>query len=319
MTNPKWQGSFADIGVVHQELGELFAEASNTLIKQANIERHQICAIGSHGQTLWHQPYGKHPFSLQLGDANIITERTGITTVADFRSRDIVAGGQGAPLVPAYHKELLSHPTKNRAIINIGGIANITLLPATNSKKQTIGFDTGPGNGLIDAWVFEHKKCSFDKDGSWAQQGKVLPDILELLLRDDYFSMAPPKSTGKELFNLAWLYAKLGERLNTCLPQDIQATLTELTAISISTNIDSSEEAYICGGGAHNKYLLNRLQKLLPDIKVASTQVLGIDPDWVEAMAFAWLSKQTIEGKPGNLPEATGASGKRILGAIYPA
>ena len=317
MTNPKWKGSLANFGFLHHQLGELFAEASNILIDKANIDRHRIRAIGSHGQTLWHQPSGSQPFSLQLGDANIITERTGITTVADFRSRDIAAGGQGAPLVPAYHQELLRHPTRNRAIVNIGGIANITLLPAGNLNEQTSGFDTGPGNGLIDAWIFEHKNCSFDRDGGWARHGKVLPDILGLLLSDDYFSIAPPKSTGKELFNLTWLNSKLGERLNTCLPQDIQATLAELTAVTISTSINSCEEAFICGGGAHNKYLLERLQNLLAGIKVASTQVLGIDPDWVEAMAFAWLAKKTIEGKPGNLPEVTGASGKRILGAIY--
>lgn len=317
--NPEWQCGLVSIGHLHQQLGELFADASNNLIQNANIDRRLICAIGSHGQTLWHQPNGKYPFSLQLGDANMIAERTGITTVADFRSRDIAAGGQGAPLVPAYHQELLSHPEKSRAIVNIGGIANITLLPAGNLKRQTSGYDTGPGNGLIDAWILKHKKHFFDRDGDWGRHGKILPDILETLLKDDYFSITPPKSTGKELFNLSWLNEKLGRQIDALEAQDIQATLTELTAKTISDNIGSFDEVFICGGGVHNKYLLERLKYHMPDILIESTQELGVDPDWMEAMAFAWLAKQRLEGKTGNLPIVTGAKGKRILGAIYPA
>lgn len=317
--DPQWQGSLAKIGILHQQLGELFADASNQLIQKEKIDKSLIKAIGSHGQTLWHQPNGKHPFSLQLGDANLIAEHTGITTIADFRSRDIAAGGQGAPLVPAFHREYLTHSDKNRIILNIGGISNITRLPASNSKLEASGYDTGPGNGLVDAWTLKHKNNAYDKHGDWARSGEILPQVLARLESNEYFSQPPPKSTGKEAFNLSWLENTLGDEISSKNPQDIQATLTELTAKSISQNIHSCDEVFICGGGIHNQFLLERLQFHLPEIPILSTENLGINPDWMEAMAFAWLAKQTIEGKAGNLPAVTGAKGQRILGAIYSA
>lgn len=314
--NPNWQGSLASIGALHHQLGRLYADACNQLILQKNIEKESIVAIGSHGQTVWHQPEGDHPFSLQLGDANVISELTGITTIADFRNRDIAAGGQGAPLVPAFHQEMLTHPDQDRVILNIGGIANITIL-SSNSKTKTIGFDTGPGNGLIDAWVQQNKNKAFDENGNWARSGKVLNNILEQLLRDPYFSALPPKSTGKELFNLNWLNQNISNSLDTYKTEDVQSTLTELTAISISNNIKQYTELYVCGGGLHNKFLMERISHYLPKTLILSTKTLGIDPDWMEAIAFAWLAKRTFNGKTGNLSEVTGASHNRILGGVF--
>jgi len=322
--HPDWLGSLGDIGLLNQRLGELFADAANTLIRQENIDRASISAIGSHGQTLWHQPHGKHPFSMQLGDASLIAERTEITTIADFRSSDIAAGGQGAPLVPAFHRELLSHTDKNRVILNIGGIANITILPNSTSSLLISGYDTGPGNGLIDAWITSHSENTYDENGDWGKSGKIIPDVLNLLLSDNYFAKLPPKSTGKEVFNLAWLKSMLGDRLVEGKPEDIQATLTELTAKSVADCINNHhdkdnrfDELYICGGGIHNRFLRERLQYHLPNTMIASTDALGINPDCMEAIAFAWLAKQTLEGKTSNLSEVTGAKGKRILGAIH--
>jgi len=319
-TRPNWQGSINQIGVFNQQLGKLFADASNALIQEANIDPKNIIAIGSHGQTIWHQPEGEFPFSLQLGDANLITEATGITTVADFRSRDIAAGGQGAPLVPAFHVNSLSHPDLNRVVLNIGGIANISVLPSQASNRPVMGFDTGPGNGLIDAWISSHKGISFDKNGDWARSGSIQTELLNTLLDDSYFSLPAPKSTGKEFFNISWLEKTLKDDLKNHKPEDIQATLTELTALTIVKNIDKScDELFVCGGGIHNQFLIERLKYHLPKTPIKSTQELGIDPDWMEAIAFAWLAKQTMEGKTGNLPSATGAKGTRILGAIYSA
>lgn len=315
---PDWKGSLEDIGILNKQLGELFADASLTLIDKENVDPKQISAIGSHGQTLWHQPNGSYPFSMQLGDANVIAEKTGITTIADFRSRDVSAGGQGAPLAPAFHHTFLSHQEKNRVILNIGGIANITLLPKITSKKEISGFDTGPGNGLLDAWILLNNKSSYDTYGDWARSGKIIRKALEVFLKYDYFGEPAPKSTGKEEFNLVWLHQMLGDDLKSSKAEDIQATLTELTALTIADGIDDDyEEIFICGGGIHNNFLTERLQHHLPKIKIASTEELGVHPDWMEAMAFAWLAKQTLEGKSSNLPEVTGARGKRILGAIH--
>ncbi|MEH6458074.1 MAG: anhydro-N-acetylmuramic acid kinase [Cocleimonas sp.] len=323
-THPEWLGSLEDIGLLNQQLGELFADATNSLIKKENINRDSISAIGSHGQTLWHQPFGKHPFSMQLGNASLIAEKAKITTVADFRSRDIAAGGQGAPLVPAFHQELLSHSDKNRVILNIGGIANITILPNFASKIPTSGYDTGPGNGLIDAWISSNGDKTYDANGDWGRSGKIIPEVLSVLLNDDYFAKLPPKSTGKEAFNLEWLKIMLGNQLTLERPEDIQATLTELTARSIAGCVNNHnengnrvDELYICGGGIHNTFLTQRIQHHLPNTTIASTIKLGIDPDWMEAIAFAWLAKQTLDGNTSNLPEVTGAKGKRILGAIH--
>ena len=317
--HPEWQGSLADIGTLNQKLGKLFADAVCSLIKDNNIDKSSISAIGSHGQTLWHQPLGKHPFSLQLGDPSIIAEQTGITTIADFRSRDIAAGGQGAPLVPAFHKELFTHTDKNRVILNVGGISNITILPPKTSTLITSGYDTGPGNGLLDAWITKHQNASYDKNGDWAKSGIINKKILNTLLKEPYFSLPSPKSTGKELFNLSWLENMTGDQLHQDKPENIQATLTELTACNICNNVTDCDELFICGGGAHNSFLIERLKHHLPSTKIDSTAKLGIDPDWMEAIAFAWLAKQAHENKTGNLPSVTGAAGERILGAIYPA
>ena len=320
ITKPGWKGSLLEIGRLNHKLGKLFADASNQLVQDSKYKRSNIKAIGSHGQTLWHQPDGEFPFSLQLGDANIIAELTQITTIADFRSRDIAAGGQGAPLVPAFHQYALSSPNKIRTIVNIGGIANVTILPPKQEKLPITGFDTGPGNGILDAWIQKHKKSRYDHDGNWARSGKILPNILDLLTQEPYFSSPIPKSTGKERFNLNWLEKQLKGKLNQLNPKDIQATLVELTAKTITDKIPQKcDELYICGGGVHNKFLLNRIQSLRPNIPISSTLSLGVDPDWMEAIAFAWLAKQTIERKPGNLPTTTGAAGLRILGAIHPA
>lgn len=320
MINPLWTGSFLQIGTINQELGYLFADSVNALLNKSGISSHRITAIGSHGHTIWHNPTGRLPFSTQLGDANIIAELTGIITIADFRSRDIAAGGQGAPLVPAFHYHSLNQPDKNRVILNIGGIANITFLPSNQNSKDIYGVDTGPGNGLMDAWIDRKIGNNYDKDGAWAKSGKVIPQALSILLKDPYFKRKAPKSTGKEAFNLLWLEEQLGNILPNSDPADIQNTLLELTVRSIADHIPNDcEEIFVCGGGVHNKYLMHRLQEQLPSIPIKSTNILGIDPDWMEAIAFAWLAKQTISGKAGNLPITTGAKGLRILGATYPA
>lgn len=309
------------MGELDNTLGEIYAQAVNKLLQKSNISPKQITAIGSHGQTIRHRPSANQPFTLQIGNPTIIAERTGITTVADFRRRDMAAGGQGAPLVPAFHQDLFSGQ-RNRIILNVGGIANVTYLPIDTSINVT-GFDTGPGNMLMDAWIHKHCDKPFDQNGDWAASGKVRPSLLANLLADDYYTNAPPKSTGREKYNLEWLEMKLEENdYQQTSAEDVQATLCELTAVTITQAIEKwckhSEEILICGGGAHNQHLIQRLQTLLGPRKVGLTNELGIDADWVEATAFAWLAKQAVEGLPGNLPAVTGASHPVILGAIYP-
>ena len=300
-------------------LGRLFAEAVNQLLIQSGYDHSEIKAIGSHGQTIRHYPTGQYPTTLQIADANIIAELTGITTVADFRRRDMAAGGQGAPLVPAFHNVMFHDDRKDQVIVNIGGIANVTLLPGKTNKVT--GYDTGPGNCLMDSWVQQHLTINYDRDGEWGASGHVHPGLLERLLNDAYFSLPAPKSTGRETFNLGWLNEKLKSFPNLA-PTDVQATLVELTARTISDAIElslpSATQTMVCGGGVHNKYLMKRLDELLVQQHVSSTAHAGIDPDWIEAMAFAWLAKQTLEKKAGNLPEVTGAKHPVILGAIYP-
>ncbi|MEO5573657.1 MAG: anhydro-N-acetylmuramic acid kinase [Gammaproteobacteria bacterium] len=300
-------------------MGRLFAAASAALLQNAGVQPHQVAAIGSHGQTVRHNPAGPEPFSLQIGNPSIIAETTGITTVADFRRRDMAAGGQGAPLVPAFHNAVFRSPAKERVVVNIGGIANITHLPA-NPQKPLQGFDTGPGNTLMDTWTYRHLQQRMDEGGQWAATGKVNILLLNALMSDAYFALAAPKSTGPEYFNLAWLDARLQE-LDQLSAEDVQATLCELTAGTIAQTIDghaqNCAEVLVCGGGVHNQTLLQRLRALLPSCQVDSTAVYGIDPDWVEAMAFAWLAKQTLEGRPGNVPSVTGARRAVILGSIW--
>lgn len=306
------------LGELDHHLGCLFARAVNELLAQAGVAADAVQAIGSHGQTLYHQPHGMVPFTLQLADPNIIAERTDITTVADFRRRDMAAGGQGAPLVPAFHAAMLRQPGVDRVILNIGGMANITLLPAA-ADTPVSGFDTGPGNALLDGWAERHLGTRYDTDGEWGAAGQVLPGLLQALLAEPYFRQAPPKSTGRELFNLAWLERHLRGGENTA---DVQATLAELTAVSAAMAILSHSpetmEVLVCGGGARNGHLMARLRAHLPHCRVSDTRQYGLDPQWVEAMAFAWLARQSLLGRPGNLPAVTGATRPVVLGAIYP-
>ncbi len=309
------------MGIADRRLGLEFAFAVTQLLQETAVPANAIRAIGSHGQTIRHRAslavnQGSYPFTLQIGDPTSIAEITGITTVADFRRRDIAAGGQGAPLVPAFHRAVFGD-NQARAIVNIGGIANITGINADN----VIGFDTGPGNTLLDQWIHRHKGVHYDRDGAWSASGTVLPTLLDAFLRDPYFSLPSPKSTGREYFHSDWLERHLAGK--TLQPQDVQATLIELTACSIATGITTLPFAvnsvYVCGGGAYNHHLMTRLEALLHPRQLGSTTQLGIAPEWVEAAAFAWLAQQTLHGKPGNLPSVTGAEGQRILGAIYPA
>ena len=304
------------------ELGKMFAQTANDLIKQAKLTPGQISAIGSHGQTIRHYPKGEHRNSLQIADPNVIAESCNVTTVADFRRRDIAAGGEGAPLVPAFHHAVFHSLNKNRVILNIGGIANITILPADN-ENPTLGFDTGPGNTLMDNWHAKHKGASYDKNGDWAKQGAIDNTLLKRALSDPYFSSPPPKSTGREHFNLAWLEGLISALQANPLAVDIQTTLCEITAISIAQSIQhhaaSTDEILICGGGIHNRHLMQRLKTHLEKCTIQSTETYGIHPDWLEAVAFAWLAKQTLDRKPGNLPSVTGASRATILGGIYTA
>ena len=308
-------------GAIDHQCGQTFAQAAMKLLEQTHIPPGRISAIGTHGQTLYHHPQGSHPFTLQIGDPNLIAEKTGITTVADFRRRDMAAGGQGAPLVPAFHQAAFQHPRFDRVILNIGGIANITLLSA---KKGLLGgFDTGPGNCLMDYWSRKHLNRPHDTNGNWATTGQTNEQLLELLLNDPFFPAQPPKSTGTEYFSPHWLNRRLVDF--TSLPAvDVQATLLSLTAASITLAIDtwakSSVQVLVCGGGVHNTALMKELSSRLPGKQVCSTAEItpGMDPDWIEAMAFAWLASRTLARLPGNAPAVTGARHPVILGAIYP-
>lgn len=300
-------------------LGRTFAGSIKDLLAQQSITPSAIKAIGSHGQTIRHSPHHPNRFTMQIGDPNTIAAETGIITIADFRRKDMALGGQGAPLVPAFHQQVFASQETNRAIVNIGGIANVTLLK--QNSAEVIGYDTGPGNVLMDTWIFSQQNKPHDQDGEWAAQGNIQHDLLKNWLDDAYFSMDAPKSTGREYFNADWLQTQLSQCNKNFSPQDIQATLTELTAASIVREIKkyfTQGELFICGGGANNKHLMLRLQKLAaPHFNVHSTQLLGIHPDWVEAIAFAWLAKQTANQQTSNLPSVTGAKKASVLGGIY--
>lgn len=297
------------------ELSRRYAAAIQTLLGKAEIRAGQVKAIGCHGQTVRHRP--DLGFTIQLANPALLAELTNISVAADFRSRDIAAGGQGAPLVPAFHSALFRHPERHRVIVNIGGISNLTSLPPCGG---VLGFDCGPGNLLLDAWATLHLGQPYDKDGAWAASGHPVPELLRQLLAEPFFAAPPPKSTGRDLFNLPWLEHFLSPDF---APADVQATLLELTAKGIAAAImdycSTASEIYLCGGGAHNGALVRRLKQSLPDRCIAPTDDLGVNADWVEAFAFAWLARQALNGNPGNLPEVTGAKGARILGAIYPA
>ncbi len=310
-----------DYGELDAALGEAFAETVRALLGESGIAAGEVVAIGSHGQTVRHHPHGPHPFSLQIGDPARIAERTGITTVADFRRRDLAAGGQGAPLVPPFHRTVFARKDEHRAVLNVGGMANLTLLPAADGPVT--GFDTGPGNVLLDAWCRRHQGKAYDRDGAWACAGSVDAALLERLLDDPYFRRPAPKSTGREHFCADWLDRQLRAAGGRPAPQDVQATLLELTARSAADALRAAAPdtgtLLVCGGGAHNLCLMEALARALPGVAVETTGACGLPPDWVEASAFAWLAKQTLEGKPGNLPSVTGAARAVVLGAVYPA
>tara|TARA_B110000046_G_scaffold185278_1_gene226360 strand:- start:3868 stop:4965 length:1098 start_codon:yes stop_codon:yes gene_type:complete len=301
-------------------LGKLFAEAAVTLMEKFDLSPDRIVAIGSHGQTIRHAPpsHGAQGFSQQIGDPNIIAACTGCAVVADFRRKDIALGGQGAPLVPAFHRQLFFTPQKNRVIANIGGIANITVL---NSNGDCSGFDTGPGNMLLDAWCQKHTGRAYDNDGSWGAGGSVDDVLLSQLKAHPFLAQPTPKSTGREDFNLTWLQLQLQLQQCNLSPQDIQATLTLFTAQTLADCINTldtqADEVFVCGGGAFNGQLMTWLQSSLNNSQLQSTAVLGLDPNWVEACAFAWLAKQRIENKTGNVPAVTGAQRETILGGVY--
>ena len=286
------------------------------------MDRSQIAAIGSHGQTVLHQPLGAHPNTLQIGDPNRIAWRTGITVVADFRRTDMAAGGHGAPFAPALHAWRFREPGSDRAVLNIGGIGNITILPAEPGAPAS-GFDTGPGNTLLDQWATRQGVGSMDTGGRWAASGAVNKDLLREFLKEDYFSASPPKSTGREYFSLDWIEARLSRLDARPGAADVQATLAELTCLTISRALlehaPRTSLVLVCGGGVHNPVLMDRLRQLLPDAAIQTTADFGIDPDAVEAVAFAWLAKRRLEGKPGNLPAVTGAKEAVLSGAIYEA
>jgi len=300
-------------------LAKQFSDIALSLLHKKSIQKDRVAAIGSHGQTVFHLPphAGTHGFSLQIGNPQHIANLTGITTVGDFRNADMRVGGQGAPLVPAFHQAVFHSPDQNRVIVNIGGMANITILPAQGSIR---GFDTGPGNVLMDSWIHQYNSKSYDAAGAWAAQEKPDHELLHQLLGEKFFQQSPPKSTGRELFNLAWLEKHLASLHRTITPVAVQSTLASLTVISICDAIqqyaEGTAEIYVCGGGAHNTHLMKLLEQH-SQLPVMSTDCLGIEPDWVEAAAFAWLAKQTLEGKTGNLPEVTGAQRAVVLGEIF--
>lgn len=297
------------------QLAQLFAHSVNTLLELAQTRASDIRAIGCHGQTIRHRP--ELGYTVQIGNAAALVELTAITVVSDFRSRDIAAGGQGAPLVPAFHDAVLRDPKIHRVIVNIGGISNLTNLAP---HQPTTGFDCGPGNLLMDSWCHLHTGNRYDNGGAWARTGEVLPGLIEDMLAHPYFDQSPPKSTGRDLFNVDWLNNKLAGDEN---PADVQATLLELTcqciARSIGRHCGNAQEVYLCGGGAHNQALLERLAALMKDCSIHTSSQLGLDSDYLEAIAFAWLAQRTLLGKPANLPAVTGAKHPCILGAIYQA
>jgi anhydro-N-acetylmuramic acid kinase len=299
------------------QLARLYAEAVNGLLAEANIGPDQISAIGCHGQTIRHRP--ELGYTIQIGNAALLAELTGITVVSDFRSRDIAANGQGAPLVPAFHQAVFGHPNINRTIINIGGIANLSVLNnGQENPTEIIGFDSGPGNMLMDAWAEMHIGKRYDESGNWAMSGQVIDRLLAELLAHEFFTLTPPKSTGRDLFNMEWLKSHLQPH---DLTQDVQRTLLAFTAQSIADTVQkyapNTDEIYLCGGGAFNQALIQHLHLLLHPVKIELTDVLGINVSDVEATAFAWLARQALLKAPGNLPCVTGADGLRILGAIY--
>ena len=308
-----------ELGALDVEIAQHFAGAAHELLRRSGTPAARVRALGSHGQTVRHRPQITPPYTLQLGDANVIAEASGITTVADFRRRDMAAGGQGAPLAPAFHAAMLAHDGAARVVLNLGGIANITLIPAQRDAPLR-GFDTGPASCLLDAWTQRHLGQAFDAGGTFAARGTVDESLLQQLLAEPYFAAPPPKSTGREVFHLSWLdrHLTVGARA----PADVQATLVALSACSIAAAVRAHaiapREVLVCGGGVHNPVLMAAIASSLKPLPVASTASVGIDPDFVEAMLFAWLAYERLSDRaPPNLHTVTGARGPRVLGAIY--
>ncbi|MFO1349758.1 MAG: anhydro-N-acetylmuramic acid kinase [Gammaproteobacteria bacterium] len=303
-------------------VARLFADAVRALLAEAGVAADAVRAIGSHGQTIRHAPQASEPYTVQIGNPSLIAELTGILTVADFRRRDMAAGGQGAPLAPAFHRAFFGGTGEARAVVNIGGIANITLLPA-DPEVPVSGFDTGPGNALLDAWAKRHLGTRHDHGGQWGAGGRLIPELLERFLDDEYFRRAPPKSTGREVFHADWIQHKLAQWGGQAAAQDVQVTLLALTVRTIADALrqhaPEARRLLVCGGGVHNPALMAALGVELAPLPVEPTAAHGVDPDFMEALGFAWLARQTLQGLPGNAPAVTGAAGPRILGGIYPA
>ncbi|MCK3658039.1 anhydro-N-acetylmuramic acid kinase [Pasteurellaceae bacterium Pebbles2] len=312
--------SLQTFGEIDHQLGQLYAQSVNNFLAKVRLKSSEICAIGCHGQTVWHSPNGEFPFTMQIGDMNIVATQTGITTVGDFRRKDIAVGGQGAPLVPAFHQAIFADPNRFTVVLNIGGISNISVL---SPHQPTIGYDVGAGNTLLDCWIEKQQGKRYDNNAEWAKTGKIHTALLNDLLVEPFFRQSPPKSTGRELFNLAWLAKKL-EKYTALLPQDVQRTLVEFTVQSIADDLLKLNtqglpcELLVCGGGAHNPLIMQGLTEKLPMWKVDTTNDYGLDIDYVEAAAFAWLAYQRMHDLPSNLPSVTGAKSAVSLGVIFP-
>lgn len=320
--------SLQKLGEIDHHLGVLYADCVNDFLVKNQLEASQITAIGCHGQTVWHAPQGNFPFTMQIGDMNIVSARTGITTVGDFRRKDMAMGGQGAPLVPAFHEAVFARPNQFTVVLNIGGISNISVL---DPKSETIGYDVSVGNALMDSWIEKHLGKRYDKNAEWAKTGEVISELLAEMLNEPFLQLPPPKSTGRELFNLAWLEKQFAN-LTAKSPassvanfklEDIQYTLAEFTAQSITRELsqwknEPNKVLLVCGGGARNPLLMERFNVLLPDWHVGTTNDYGVDVDYVEAAAFAWLAFQRMENLPSNMPSVTGASQAVSLGVIFP-
>lgn len=296
------------VGQIDHRLGLLFTQAVGALLIRENIDANSVKAIGLHGQTLWHEPTGEYPFSMQLGDPNILNAKTGIPVVADFRRKDVALGGQGAPFAPAFHEFIFSNIKERIAVVNIGGMANITVI-----DEKLVGYDTGCGNVLLDMWIAQHEGLSYDKDGAWARSGTVDYTLLDRMMSDDYFEQQYPKSTGREKFNKAWLQGYLSGKTHN--PEDVQRTLLELTALSISNEVlrFNRDVVLLCGGGAKNSFLIERIKALTPNVEVTIAQ----NADYIEAMTFAWLAYKRVHKEIVNLKDVTGASNNAVLGALY--
>ncbi|WP_288319864.1 anhydro-N-acetylmuramic acid kinase [uncultured Haemophilus sp.] len=320
--------SLQKLGEIDHHLGVLYADCVNDFLVKNQLEASQITAIGCHGQTVWHAPQGNFPFTMQIGDMNLVAARTGITTVGDFRRKDMAMGGQGAPLVPAFHEAVFARPNQFTVVLNIGGISNISVL---DPKSETIGYDVSVGNALMDSWIEKHLGKRYDKNAEWAKTGEVISELLVEMLSEPFLQLPPPKSTGRELFNLAWLekqFANLTAKspassVANFKPEDIQYTLAEFTAQSITRELsqwknEPNKVLLVCGGGARNPLLMERFNVLLPDWHVGTTNDYGVDVDYVEAAAFAWLAFQRMENLPSNMPSVTGASQAVSLGVIFP-